>query len=504
MNQIFNVPELIRLIFMQLRQPDLARLLATSHLFFNCAMPIVWRRLPGPAPRILLKLLPDGDKYLETLFDAALLKPLNIRSLARFNLYSPHVKILSQRGASTLRNVMWDRLFKLVDAFPILPNLEVLNTPVEVLGQYSVRTHVSHFSAFLSLTLAEVKILRGRYIALPSTLQSVCDFVSNLAQQCPRIRSLKLFYPDIRNAQDYILGCELANSLGQLRHLRFLNLYRMALEPEVLTALSSLPNLESLTLEGAFGSTSKPLEISLPDSGFPALQCLIIRPTCLLGPMTRAWSIPTLVQRLTYVAVCIMGEYNRVDVCDFARAICRYSPLVTSLLLTCDSGKSESCFSPELIDILAQLSLQHLHLVTNNDHNENVRWDSERFALSFPKMNYLRISGFCFTFEDITFVAAHMPLLRKLLIGVKMEADWPSRANLSLLALAPSPSQLHIDLQNIDTNSWPIHNGLPTEKAEVIAACLHALWPKGVICEDNQRNGADEINAALGRLCGTL
>ncbi|CAE6430042.1 unnamed protein product [Rhizoctonia solani] len=126
-----DIPEILCLICERAQRSDLARLLTTSSLFFDCAVPFVWKNLPKSASVILMNLLPNVDKYLNTNLNATLvadlcdnLQPLDAQFLVRFNLYAPHVKRLVRHYRNKQLNVVWDRLFKLVDARPIMPNLE--------------------------------------------------------------------------------------------------------------------------------------------------------------------------------------------------------------------------------------------------------------------------------------------------------------------------------------------------------------------------------------------
>ncbi|KAH7334516.1 hypothetical protein B0J17DRAFT_110613 [Rhizoctonia solani] len=129
MPQIFKIPEIIYLICEQARVADLARLLSTSRLFFECAMPFVWTYLPHSAPQILTNLLPDGAKCLEDNLDTTVaedIQPLDAISLMRFNLYAPYVKKPFRPCEDTPLHRQWSRLSKLVGIDPILPNLEAL------------------------------------------------------------------------------------------------------------------------------------------------------------------------------------------------------------------------------------------------------------------------------------------------------------------------------------------------------------------------------------------
>ncbi|KAJ1305804.1 hypothetical protein OPQ81_010534 [Rhizoctonia solani] len=95
---------------------------------------------------------------------------------------------------------------------------------------------------------------------------------------------------------------------------------------------------------------------------------------------------------------------------------------------------------------------------------------------------------------------------------VETDKDWPSRDELSSLAITPSPSQLYFDCQILHTipGDWrptPVCYGVSNETVEAIAAGLHALWPAGVIRGNypppkNPRklNFVEAVNASLRRM----
>ncbi|KDN38480.1 hypothetical protein RSAG8_09465, partial [Rhizoctonia solani AG-8 WAC10335] len=198
-------------------------------------------------------------------------------------------------------------------------------------------------------------------------------------------------------------GSELANALDQLYHLRILRLGYVALEPEVLIALSSLSSLKSLTLEEAGGFMVTPPEVSIPNNSFPSLQHLGMNPISIHGGSTRVWSMPAFVRRLTSVSVCMDMKAGQVDICEFVRVVFQCSPLVKELSLECpNSTTSLALLPPELISILVQLPLQRLCLMIKVKayHNRSLL-DSEQFTPSFATLECLQIHGYNFTFKDL-------------------------------------------------------------------------------------------------------
>lgn len=511
----FEIPDILCLICEEALPSDLAKLLSTSRLFFNCAVPVVWRSLPESAPMILTRLLPNADAYLGRNLDATLaesLQPLDAQSLVRFNLYAPYIKQLARHRRNRQSNIIWDRLLRLVDRQPILPNLEVLKFSLGIPSKSTVQDPTSYLSAYLSPTLVEID--HARNTRLPVGPKSLSDFALSLAQQCPYLHTLKLSDVTRFSIMDPAHSGQLADSLSRFHNLRVLGLGPVALDPNVLTAISNLPSLKGLILDEAPDIWELPgLETNYSHlhGGFSTLQCLGISPRFRL-PVTPTWSIVPLVQRLTSISVRVHSRVTQLELCAFVRDMCQCSPLITSLSLDCTSSINYvALFTSDLIETLSRLPLQRLRLQGKQYYGSSPHWNIERFSLAFPGLEYLRLYGYYFTFEDLTFIAKHMPKLQQLSMRVKFFTVWPSTEEISLLALAPSPSRLHFHLRIFDgLDGWDVMevlDELPNQKLETIAAYLHALWPEGVICEayHRPRKGGrpgytDQINAALRKL----
>ncbi|CAE6512178.1 unnamed protein product [Rhizoctonia solani] len=521
MTHPFEIPDILCLICEEALPSDLARLLSTSHLFFNCAVPVVWRSLPESAPMILTRLLPNADTYLERNLDATLAEvqsTINRRSITRTiqplggGPYAPYVKQLARHRRNRQSNIIWDRLLRLVDRRPILPNLEVLKFSLGIPSSFTVQDPASYLSAYLSPTLVEID--HARNTRLPVGPKSLSDFALSLAQQCPYIHTLKLSDVTRFSIMDPVESALLADSLSRFHNLRILGLGPVALDPKVLTAISSLPSLEELILDEAPDIWELPgLETNYSHlhGGFSTLRRLGISSRFRL-PATPTWGIVPLVQRLTSISVRVHSNVTQLELCAFVRDICQCSPLITSLSLDCTSSTNYvALLAPDLIETLGRLALQRLRLQGEQYYGSSSHWNIERFALAFPGLDYLRLYSYYFTFEDLTFIAKHMPKLQQLSMGVKIFTVWPSTEEVSLLAPAPSPSRLHFHLRIFDgSDGWDVKevfDELPNQKSETIVAYLHALWPGGVICEayHRPRKGGrpgytDQINAALRKL----
>ncbi|CAE6485917.1 unnamed protein product [Rhizoctonia solani] len=418
MVRIFEIPEILCLICEQVPKYELAELLSTSRSFFDCAAPLLWETLPQSAPLILIKLLPNGDSYLKHDHNTIVenIQPLDSQSLVRFNFYSPYVKKISPNKwlPDGQWNAMWYRLFRLIKTRPILPKLQVLGISLARLGDGTLRDPFTWLSALLSPSLVEIDDIRDRYAHIPMGPQSLCSFISNAAQRCPRIYSLSLNNV-ARYEPDPSFGTRIASPFSQLRYLRILVLEGVVLEPQLFTALSSLSSLKSLALEEADNVNFMIQPKRFIPHDFPAVQ---------------------------YLELTLKSQANIIK---FMEAICKFSPLVNRLSLKCTTH-SEALLSPELFSVLSQLPLQQLTLRLH-DH-DCAPLNSEQFARTFPALEYLHIYGYIFTFRDFTFIAKHMPQLRQLLLMVRVGANqgWPSINELSSLTLSPSPSQLYFYL----------------------------------------------------------
>ncbi|KAJ1302245.1 hypothetical protein OPQ81_001066 [Rhizoctonia solani] len=512
MAHFFEIPELLSLVCEQTRRSDLARLLTTSRLFFECAMPFVWRSLPQSAPIILLRLLPNADAYLNTNLNEALvqailenLHTLDPQSLVRFNLYAIHVKRIVRHNQNKQSNVAWDRLLKLVGARPILPNLEVLKIPINpprhFPGEINGRELISYFTAYLSPTLVEIDSTRGPDLYMEP--ENFTPLVSRIAQECPHLKSLKLKAWTGPSGVGHDPN-KLAGSLVQFHNLCSVTLGFVALDPRVLVSLGTLPNLESLNIDESTGGEewidSESPPISLPDGSFPALRHLGISVYFGCLAIYQIWNINALVQCLTSISVPILGIGDPAEACNFIRTICKASPLVTDLCVNSIRSPRIDFLSSAIIDYLAQLPLERLRLSWKDLSNQYC--GGEYFVRAFPNMKSLRIRGYTFSFKDLVLMAKYMPELQYLSVLIEVNVGWPTRQELPALGLAPSPSQL--ELHFVSSGSGL---GTPNEAIEGIAAGLLALWPSGVTCvaysrsdKGSEMGWMDRVNAELKRL----
>ncbi|CAE6484106.1 unnamed protein product [Rhizoctonia solani] len=486
----FEIPEILCLICEQAQRSDLARLLTLSRLFFECAMPFVWKNLPVSAPMILLRLLPDSDRYLNTNLGTTLvetllesLRPLDSQSLTRFNLYAPFVKRIVRHHRNKQSNVAWNRLLNLVDVRPILPNLEALGVSLAADNQFSpCQGFIPCLKAYLSPTLVEIDNTRATDAYLYMEPLTLARLLSGIAQECPHLSTLKLQSATGRPYIEEIHGSdELARSLGKFCDLRVVRLGLAALDPKVIVVLASLPNLESLSLnESSLPGTMPgsdedldPLSISLPPGSFPALQHLGIYVHYGFEIAYDIWGITGLVRGLTSVSVHALDNCPRTQLCELIRAISQSSPWVTSLHIECTRAPEIALLSDEIVDCLALLPLQHLRLSGKDTAD---RWDyygGELLALALPKLESLQIRGYSFSFTNLTHMAKYMPWLRTLSIPVRANMDWPLAHELHMLMLAPSPSRLELQFLSCNfATCFPAVAGFenPDEAVEAVAA----------------------------------
>ncbi|CAE6439068.1 unnamed protein product [Rhizoctonia solani] len=522
MAHLLEIPEILRLICEHAQRSDLTKLLTLSRLFFECAMPFIWKNLPVSAPMILLRLLPDSDKYLNTNLGTMIVKtlleslqPLDSQSLTRFNLYAPFVKRIVRHHRNKQSNVAWDRLLNLVDARPILPNLEALSVSLDNrLNQF--QGSIPCLEAYLSPTLVEIDDPRTSDAYLYMEPLDLARLLSEIAQKCPHLNTLKLQSVTDRPYVEETHGLdELARSLGKFRHLRVVRLGLAVLNPKVIVVLASLPNLESLSLnESSFGRTMPGsdedldhLSISLLPGSFPALRHLGLYVHYGFKIACDIWGITGLVRGLTSVSVHALSNCPPAQLGELIRAISQSSPLVTSLHIECTHAPEIALLSDKIVDCLALLPLQHLRLSGKDRADRRDYYGGEVLALALPKLESLQIRGYSFSFTNLTHMAKYMPRLQTLSIPVRVNMDWPLAHELHTLMLTPSPSQLELQFLSCGfATCFPSVAGFESlpEAVEAVAAGLHELWPKGVTCGTYRKvsgmNLMNRLNVELKRL----
>ncbi|CAE6354937.1 unnamed protein product [Rhizoctonia solani] len=490
-------------------------------------MPFIWKNLPVSAPIILLRLLPDsyihlntnlGTIIVETLLER--LQPLDSQSLTRFNIYAPFVKRIVRHHRDKQSNVAWDRLLRLVDTRPILPNLEALSVSLAADNRFNqYQGFIPHLKAYLSPTLVEIDDPRTTDAYLYMEPLDLARLLSGIAEECPHLSTLKLQSATGRPYIEEIHGSdELARSLGKFCDLRVVRLGLAVLDPKVIVVLASLPKLKSLSLnQSSFPGTMPgsdedldPLSISLPPGSFPALRHLGIYAHHGFKIAYNIWGITGLVRGLTSVCVHALIDCARTQLCELIRAISQSSPLVTSLHIECSRAPEIALLSDKIVDCLALLPLQHLRLSGKDRAERRSYCGGELLALALPKLESLQISGYSFSFTDLTHMAKYMPRLQTLSIPVRAKVHWPLGRELHTLMLAASPSRL--ELQFLSCNFATCLPAIasfenPVGAVEAVAAGLHELWPKGVTC-GTYRKVADglgiswinQLNAELKRL----
>ncbi|KAG8684043.1 hypothetical protein FRC08_013925 [Ceratobasidium sp. 394] len=98
-HRLFELPELLGLIFNHIDDRLLSKLLYVSRPFFRAAVPLIWEDVPGAYH--LLKLIPGVEISNETQARSKTIVLINIphglgetTDFARFNLYAQFVKRL--------------------------------------------------------------------------------------------------------------------------------------------------------------------------------------------------------------------------------------------------------------------------------------------------------------------------------------------------------------------------------------------------------------------------
>ncbi|CAE6349000.1 unnamed protein product [Rhizoctonia solani] len=222
----------------------------------------------------------------------------------------------------------------------------------------------------------------------------------------------------------------------------------------MLTAIGALPHLELLDLEEdpefvpLFGPESS-TTVELPHGSFPVLQKLVIYVHKRFELVERIWNIATLVRRLTSVSLCVKPPVDYAQACDLVRNIHQGSPLVRDLILDFRHiWRHLGLLKTGFAALLSQFPLQRLYFAEQYNIQDGQRCTGQELALALPNVEHLQLYGYNFTFQDLTFIAAHMPRLETLSISIKVGADWPSMDDIPLPSLKPSSSQLLFHFPN--------------------------------------------------------
>ncbi|KAG8681340.1 hypothetical protein FRC08_015702 [Ceratobasidium sp. 394] len=313
-SRVFNIREIVALIFGFVDKPDCVRMCRVSRVAFHAASPFVWEHVEGVYN--LLKLFPEahmteldfvqGSQY--TLFepDGQVLQP------GRFNFYAPFVRRLNIYGKRAVRFGIrgWTYLMRLSTRQTLLPNLVSLDMTTSCKYGWDLALWVRLFA---SSSVVNVLLIPNPFeTAVGISYPVAATILKYLIEHCPHLRNVCLF-PDKEASHAEIYDSK-GDSLAALLYdqpfhhyllptlgIRQLSCSLSVLENENLKALSQLPHLERLTVH-AVDEVVESKHPLLPEGSFPSLQFLSLRSNY-CGDLTWVLNIRSLLERITTLEV---------------------------------------------------------------------------------------------------------------------------------------------------------------------------------------------------------
>ncbi|KAG8712973.1 hypothetical protein FRC08_013847 [Ceratobasidium sp. 394] len=501
-----QTPELVYGIFKHVSPSDLTRLCQVSRSFFLHASPILWRNLKGISK--LLKVIP-GTKFTpiqrlhpisrklcdtrENTID--LPKTLN---MSRFNYYAPLVQVLDvfgDAGAPYRLGSGWENLESHHAARPdgLCPNLLSL-VSLNTCGHQIARDWIRLLSFFTSPRLEAIKLSHGGIISTPDDPHSAIRLTSVIFACFSQLHTLHVLLGD-HNSQLFRLWDW--SRLDNLRHLAIrLNVIN---DPNTLLAVSRLPYLTRLELHFTQYTTGSPFHpITLPDSAFPALVALDIecthptmveavwRVTPMIRPITR---IRVKIRYYTRSAYAIQGSYPWVD--STVQNICLNSPSIRHLELDFrgqfDTDVHITRASVGALETipLKSIELAGIRLAKGISISE--------LAFSLSGVEDLKLPSHGVKYTDLYEIAAHLPRLRNLFIGLD-NCHNPFRSK-DLVPLSYIPIVVKSD-------RWPFGRQKSRKFLEQTVQFLHAIWPNVQFAPHERQDEVNIklLNRAIGRL----
>lgn len=511
---IFDIPDILRLIFEQLRGSKLAPLLLVSRRFFLCAFPLVWESIDGPGklfgllfPKMKMKKINDG--WINNI------RPARGQPLERFKLYAPYIREVHHMVGWSRQEVSWTVILRAVSMRPLLPNLQSLTLSDEM--QSTPTIHL--LSALVCPTLFNIRApgLDRSNGSFRSVLSP--QLMTRIVKSCPNICCLELYsrasryHPRGTSIPGTRISTNLFASLGQLHSLCTLGAGPEALSYGMLRGLGSLPNLESLMISIPPDTPEQMIPSQIPPLPNRFLALRHLSWYCESPAVTsHLWKTLCFVRQLTSASIQVGYKPNTHNniIDDLVNSVCRFSPNLTTLHLDFNSENSMlelDLFKPTTMDHFSRLPLQRMRVLTSRTTllpPDNY----EKFTLALSDMEYLDIQGCYFTYQGIECVAQHMPKLQFLAVSL-VSSSWPSKEE---LPLAPSFSPSILCLKSKFTaDVWYTSRGSDRKYIDSMSTALSRLWPNGVRCIFSDiiadgvcrqdRDALKLINARIKRLC---
>ncbi|KAG9083209.1 hypothetical protein FS749_006228 [Ceratobasidium sp. UAMH 11750] len=471
--------DIIALICANIKVSDLASLLTISRVFFRCATPYIWRRLPDAQP--LLDLIPTEHHDAESpTYSADLLEDKS--RLSRFGFYAPFVKQLCLRPSLDDKEPNWHSLRSTVLRRPLLPNLcqlilDVSDERKEWAYSFGTPGDLEGVKAFISPSLLDIRLPSGHssWLGPHTTSHLLKDFMNTV----PELKVLHIY------VHAYLGNVGAAfHTVTRFQNLRILKCTTAMVDCEKLQLLGTLPQLESLQIVSPWDGDEDEddeNEDALDDWVLPAHSFSTLRHLSACGlpgfMIDQFWRLSPLVQSLVSVSVKFRSKWWLSElICD----ICEGSPRLQELSLDlCCLDDPE--VSASAVNRVRHLPLRRLRIIGFHI-NELTPHISDLADLEYLEVDYVRI-----TIREFIWIAKHMPKLRCLSLGnFSIDSSWKVEWWGHLVI--PSPSTLCL----VSTfylserfTFWKMDKKSSTmeEYLDAIAQCLCILWPRGINCE---------------------
>ncbi|KAG8739876.1 hypothetical protein FRC12_016174 [Ceratobasidium sp. 428] len=261
--QVLLIPELATLVARYSTRQDCARLLRTSKLLYNIAVPFVWECVP--CAKHLLLLLDgafDTSRYSGPKNSAICLVDCDDipNPFIRFDFYAPHVKYLDVYGPTGVmfKITSWKVLVARAQRQLLLPNLHTMTMMTNCNSSGSCQP--MWVGTFSSPSLVNLEITADNLSNAPTVSYQAASFImKSLTVHCPKIESLGLFPSaldgnHVEDAESSLIAFlsgdrfyEYASNLTSLTHLSCTFAW---FQVPALRILGRLPHLESIAVCG--------------------------------------------------------------------------------------------------------------------------------------------------------------------------------------------------------------------------------------------------------------
>ncbi|CAE6480414.1 unnamed protein product [Rhizoctonia solani] len=450
MNEIFRIPELLRLIWGFGQTVDNVHLALTCRDLFTRAIPLAWAHVLG-ADQLLMLI--DGTTC-EELNEDRVLGAVKVKlpdnfediSLCRFNFYAPFVTSL-EIYKHQYQKILIPRLESFAQATSArgaLPNLKCLTISSAIAP---LMERISWIDIFSCSSLVEVRIPCMEFDNFPSTTHAAATRITNsLYRHRPNIRKLELFWdngilpfndsddnlPEMHGVPTCNIETTIHKSLSRYIFLTSIIGGMSLLGKSMLLTLGSLPELRHLEIHYPLEDLDNPeLEQPVfPPRSFPKLKSLVL--SNVVEPTAKdLWNMAALVAQLQSVTIKFMRPLDSVDDQDelilnsFIPLLCMRSPYINELVLefNCDTDQEEDgpiicSFTEAALIHITMLKLTRLEVIhAFLDGTSSL----DSLSNSWPGIEVLRWPDQHIKLSDLPLFVGNLPKLKHL----ALEIDFP-------------------------------------------------------------------------------